>query len=196
MTHALRLNLLALAVLAGATAHAGLVEVDVPERALCTICTGSTPHPPETPAVWSMMDDTPVYFCNELCLKEFETDPEAFYSRALHSVMAKDAEGTVQAVCSGQGSPVLVARHGDPLLESADLESRLGLDQGSGLRVMVLVDPMVPTVSPKPGEGAAWSVAEGVMTLLGLSETLPLALLDGECHVVRRMSLSELDSKE
>lgn len=174
---------------------AGVEELSIPEKALCTICTGATPHPPEAPAAFSVMDDgTPVYFCSEPCLHEFEADPAALYSRALHSVMAADSLGHVEAVCSGRDTAVLLSNTDDPRLHQPGLGARLGLKDTDTLRVMILEDPLsavpVAMIAGKP-----WIVADGAAVLLGLDGTHPLVLLGAGCSVLARPAWEALDPK-
>lgn len=174
---------------------AGVEEVNIPEKTLCTICTGATPHPPESPAAFSVMDDgTPVYFCSEPCLHEFEADPTALYSRALHSVFAADSLGRIEAVCSGRDTAVLLSNTDDPRLHQQGLAVLLGLKDTETLRVMVLEDPLADR---KAGmiTGRPWQVADGVGVLLGLDGTHPLVLLGAECTVLARPAWEALDPK-
>ena len=174
---------------------AGVEEITIPEKALCTICTGATPHPPEEPAAFSVMDDgTPVYFCSEPCLHEFEADATALYSRALHSVMAADSLGKIEAVCSGRDTAVLLSNTDDPRLHQPGLAALLGLKDTETLRVMVLEDPLAGQKAAMI-TGQPWQVADGVGVLLGLDGTHPLVLLGAECTVLARPAWEALDPK-
>lgn len=183
-------TLLAVLMAMVSTAVAGVEELQIPDRTLCAICTGSTHHPPEAPAAYTLMaDGTPVYFCSDPCRVEFEGDPTAFYSRALNSVFASDSLGHVEAVCSGRNTPVLLALRDEPGLHRKDLASTLGVPSAE-LRVMVLQDELAGNDTGLPA-GHAWQVADGVITLLGLTPEHPLLLLNPDCTPHSRPVLVE-----
>jgi YHS domain-containing protein len=203
------ITILAAWLAAAMTAHAGVEELQVPDRALCAICTGSTPHPPEAPATFSLMEDgTPVYFCSEPCRVEFEGDPDTFYRRALHSVMIADSLGNIQELCSGRDTAVLVGLRDDPRLHGPGLAGLPGLigkpgaagegqpdSSGPGgsaeVRVVIIHDPLAGNDTGLP-PGQAWRVADGVLTLLGLSPEQPLLLLGPDCTPLSRPDLAAI----